>query len=66
MNAGDLVTIFIDPVAQRKVEGKAVLVKRIDATDKRAEIYAKANHLECWIVQFEGDEGPVERFVKSN
>lgn len=59
MKKGDKVNIYIDPVNETMLEGRATLVKRLMAasTDDR---------LEGWVVKFDGDASTVKRFVKTN
>jgi len=58
----DLVDIYEDAVTETKLEGKAKLIKKTNTPDNPIN---DKEHLEFWIVQFEGDEGKVFRTIKS-
>lgn len=49
------VTIYEDPITRQKIEGKAVLLHRLDADMGTVD----NGHLERWSVCFEGEDGTV-------
>lgn len=53
-DTGELVTIFEDPITQKKVEGLAKLKKLISATHI---VVNNKNHLERWNVEFLNEPG---------
>lgn len=57
MKKGDVVTIYEDPITQKKPEGRARLISR--------DIKAVGDGLEYWSVQFLEDyEDITQRFIK--
>ena len=53
LESGDIVTIYQDPITQKRYEGTAKLIERI-------HVY---NHGTRWLVRFEGEDQMTERMI---
>ena len=60
MKAGDIVSVYEDPITQTRLEGRAVLVNKV-----RDEMENIGGHyrIERWDVRFEGEDETYEREI---